>query len=338
MEAEIGKIKKEALRNINNASSLKLLENLRIKYLGRKGKFNAILKDISKLTLAKRPKIGDLINEAKNKIIETIRAKEGLLEGELLKKTQEEWTDISAPGIKPEIGHIHPITQINWELTEVFEQMGYQIVEGPEVETDYYNFKVLNIPEHHPARDLQDTFWLTNGMLPRTHTSAMQVRVMEKLKPPFKIAVPGWVFRSEREDATHAASFHHYEGFVVGKNISFSDLKGTLYAMLQKILGYDTKLKFRASYFPYVEPCAEVSASCLQCKAKGCKACSGSGWLEIMGSGMIHPIVLKNSNIDPDQYSGFAYVFGTTRLAMIKYGINDIRLFTSGDLRFLQQF
>lgn len=334
----IKKIAAQGKKEIESTTTLQELEKVKIKYLGRKGEFNTVLKEISKLPIAQRPKTGRLVNKLKKEIEDIIDAKNTQLREQLIKAKKEEWIDITAPGIKPTIGHIHPITQINWELTEVFEQMGYQIVEGPEVETEHYNFKVLNIPEHHPARDLQDTFWLTNGMLPRTHTSAMQVRVMEKLKPPFKIAVPGWVFRSEREDATHAASFHHYEGFVVGENISFSDLKGTLYAMLQKILGYDTKLKFRASYFPYVEPCAEVSASCPQCKAKGCKACAGSGWLEIMGSGMIHPVVLNNSNIDTDKYSGFAYVFGTTRLAMIKYGINDIRLFTSGDLRFLNQF
>ena len=216
--------------------------------------------------------------------------------------------------------------------------MDYDIIEGPEIETDYYNFESLNIPKNHPARDLQDTFWLTNGMLPRTHTSSMQVRAMEGRKPPFKIAVPGWVFRSEREDATHASSFHHYEGFVVGEKISFSDLKGTLYTFLRYMLGNNIELKFRASYFPYVEPCAEISVSCPHCKTKGCKACGGSGWLEVMGSGMIHPTVLKNAHIDPRKYSGFAYVFGVTRLAMIKYQINDIRLFTDSDMRFLKQF
>jgi phenylalanyl-tRNA synthetase alpha chain len=334
--AKIQNLKSQAISSVLEAKDDKELERLRINYLGRKGEITQLIKGLPSLEPEEKKELGRFLNDVKKAVEEAIARQHSAIGKR--PKLEKEWLDVTTPGKKPTIGHIHPVTQIIWELTEVFEQMGYQIMEGPEVENEHYNFKVLNIPKHHPARDLQDTFWLKNGMLPRTHTSAMQVRVMEKLKPPFKIAVPGWVFRCEREDATHAACFHHYEGFAVGKNISFADLKGTLYAFSQKVLGYETKLQFRASYFPYVEPCAEISASCPHCKGKGCPACGGSGWLEILGSGMIHPIVLKNANIDPKKYSGFAFCPGPTRLAMIKYQVKDIRLFTGGDLRFLNQF
>jgi phenylalanyl-tRNA synthetase alpha chain len=334
---KIQNLKSQAISSILETKDEKELEQLRINYLGRKGEITQLIKELPSLEPEEKKDLGRLLNDVKKAIEEAIKTQISNIEYRISKPDQG-WFDVTLPGQKPLIGHLHPVTQINWELTEAFEQMGYQIMEGPEIETDHYNFEVLNIPKHHPARDLQDTFWLTNGMLPRTHTSAMQVRVMEKLKPPFKVAVPGWVFRCEREDATHAACFHHYEGFAVGEGISFADLKGTLYAFLQKVLGHDTKLQFRASYFPYVEPCAEISASCPHCQGKGCSACGGSGWLEILGSGMIHPMVLKNAHIDPRKYSGFAFCPGPTRLAMIKYQVDDIRLFTSGDLRFLNQF
>jgi len=337
---DLGKIqnlKSQAISNILEAKDEQELEEVRISYLGRKGEITRLIKKLPSLDPEEKRELGRLLNDLK-KAIEDAIENQRLGMGKKRGVVKKEWLDVTAPGKKPLVGHIHPVTQIIWELSEVFEQMGYQIMEGPEIENEHYNFEVLNIPKDHPARDLQDTFWLTNGLLPRTHTSAMQVRVMEKLKPPFKVAVPGWVFRSEREDATHAACFHHYEGFVVGQGISFADLKGTLYAFLQKILGYQTKLQFRASYFPYVEPCAEISASCPHCQGKGCPACGGSGWLEILGSGMIHPQVLKNAQIDPQKYSGFAFCPGPTRLAMIKYQVDKIRLFTGGDLRFLNQF
>lgn len=334
---QLQNLKNQAISSILEAKTEKELEELRQDLFGRKGKLTFLIKEIPKLPLERRVDIGKLANEIKKAIEEAIvrQLSAVSIQPEKLKK---EWIDVSIPGEKPPLGHIHPVTQIIWQLTDIFEEMGYQIMEGPEVETDWYNFQALNIPKHHPARDLQDTFWITDNLLPRTHTSAMQVRVMEKLTPPFKVAVPGLVYRCEREDATHASVFYHYEGFAVGKDISFADLKGTLYAFLEKLLGEGTRLKFRASYFPYVEPCAEISATCPRCKGKGCPSCGGSGWLEILGSGMIHPTVLKNAKIDPKKYSGFAFCPGPTRLAMIKYQINDIRLFTSGDLRFLSQF
>jgi len=339
MEERLINLKNEALAIILETKNLQDLEKLRQRFLGRKGSLTLFLKELPSLSVSKRQHIGRLANNIKKAIeeaLEMTRKKIVSQKGRGL--AEKEWLDVTAPGIKPQIGHINPVTQIIWELTEAFEKMGYQIIEGPEIETDWYNFEALNIPKHHPARDLQDTFWLTENLLPRTHTSAMQVKVMEKLKPPFKIAVPGWVYRSEREDATHAFYFTHYEGFTVGKNIAFSDLKGTLYSLLRYVLGEKIKLKFRASYFPYVEPCAEISASCPRCQGKGCSSCGGSGWLEILGAGMIHPVVLKNAKIDPKEYSGFAFCPGPTRLAMIKYDIPDIRLFTSGDLKFLNQF
>jgi len=335
MQQELLNLKNQALALISEAKTESEIESYRVAYLGRKGKINQLLKQIPELDDEEKGQAGALVNDVKNTIKEALEEKQK--EFNLSERTEKGF-DVTMPGTKPQIGHINPVTQIIWELTEAFEQMGYKIVEGPEIETEFYNFEVLNIPKNHPARDLQDTFWLSETLLPRTHTSAMQVRIMEKLKPPFKIAVPGWVYRCEREDATHASVFTHFEGFAVGKNISFANLKATLFSLMQKVLGNKTQLKFRASYFPYVEPCAEMSASCPHCQTKGCPACGNTGWLEILGSGMIHPQVLKNAKIDPEKYSGFAFCFGPSRLAMIKHQINDIRLFTSNDLRFIKQF
>lgn len=340
MEENLLRLKNEALAIILQTDNLKDLETLRRRYLGRKGSLTLLLKEIPSLSVSKRKEIGRLANNVKRAVEEALETAKRRVSAKKGKEdlAEEEWLDVTAPSKRPEIGHINPVTQIIWEMTEAFEKMGYQILEGPEITTDWYNFEALNIPKDHPARDLQDTFWLTETLLARTHTSDMQVRVMEKLNPPFKIAVPGWVYRQERDDATHAFYFTHYEGFAVGKEIAFSDLKGTLYYLIRHVLGEKIELKFRASYFPYVEPCAEISASCPHCKGRGCRSCGGSGWLEILGAGMIHPVVLKNAKIDPKKYSGFAFCPGPTRFAMIKYGISDIRLFTSGDLRFSNQF
>lgn len=329
-------LKNEALALITEVKDKKELKEIKIRLLGRKGKINEYLKEIVQLPESERVQAGQVANDVKKAIEEAINSHQSLVISH--QPLEGEWLDVTAPGKKPKIGHINPVTQIIWELTEAFVQMGYQIIEGPEIETDWYNFEALNILKHHPARDLQDTFWLSENLLPRTHTSAMQVKVMEKLTPPFRVAVPGWVYRCEREDATHAFYFTHYEGFAVGKNITFSDLKGTLYYLIRYVLGEKIKLKFRASYFPYVEPCAEISASCPRCGGRGCPGCGHSGWLEILGAGMIHPVVLHHAKIDPKKYSGFAFCPGPTRLAMIKYQIDDIRLFTSADLRFLNQF
>lgn len=339
MQEKLLNLKNEALAIILDTDNLSDLEKLRQKFLGRRGRLTLLLKEIPSLPVSERKEIGRLANNVKRAIEDTLKTTQKKILATRGKNLAErEWLDVTAPGVQPEIGHINPVTQIIWELTEAFEKMGYQIIEGPEITTDWYNFEALNIPKNHPARDLQDTFWISETLLPRTHTSDMQVRVMEKLKPPFRVAVPGWVYRSEREDATHAFYFTHYEGFAVSKNITFADLKGTLYFLMRYVLGDKIELKFRASYFPYVEPCAEISASCPRCLGKGCPSCGHSGWLEILGAGMIHPVVLRNAKIDPKIYSGFAFCPGPTRLAMIKYEIDDIRLFTSADLRFLNQF
>lgn len=339
LREELLHLKNEALGSITNATTVDELEETRISFLGKKGKIAEVFKKIPSLQTEEKAAIGKLANEVKIILEDAFNE----TQDRITKKTYEEEVkneeiDVTAPGIKPTFGAIHPVTRIVWQLKETFERLGYQILEGNEIETEWYNFTALNIPPNHPARDLHDTFWIDDIILPRTHTSNMQVRTMEKLKPPFKVAVPGWVYRCEREDATHASQFWHFEGFVVGKNISFSDLKGTLTLLMRSVLGKNTLLKFRASYFPYVEPCAEMSASCPHCNMKGCVSCGWSGWLEILGSGMIHPVVLENAGIDPKVYNGFAFCPGPTRLAMIKYKINDIRLFTSGDIRFLKQF
>jgi phenylalanyl-tRNA synthetase alpha chain len=338
MVNSLNSLQQIALQEIQKSTSLSEIESLKIKYLGRKGEINTLLQSISELSENERKIMGKDVNELKNTVETALQIQEEKIKNNQISKSLENEIDVTIPGIRPNLGHIHPVTTVAWEILDAFGNLGYEIVEGPEVETEHYNFEVLNIPKSHPARDLQDTFWLTNGLLPRTHTSSMQVRIMEKRKPPFKIAVPGWVYRQEREDATHAAFFQQVEGFVVGENISFSNLKGTLFTLLRNLLGPETDLKFRASYFPYVEPCAEVSATCPHCKGKGCSVCKKSGWIEILGSGMIHPVVLQNAGIDPKKYSGFAFAFGLTRLAMLKYKIDDIRLFTGGDMRFLSQF
>lgn len=338
LQEELLHLKNEALGFITSAQDLQELNNIKVKYLGRKGLFTEILKKLPRLSVDQRVIAGRVANDVKEILTNSLNAQHKIIAQQKIQTEDSKEVDITAPGKKPLIGHISPVTQVVWDLTQAFQKLGYTIYEGAEIETDWYNFTALNIPPDHPARDLQDTFWIDEKILPRTHTSAMQVRVMGKLQPPFKVAVPGWVYRCEKEDATHASQFLHYEGFVVGKNISFADLKGTLTLLMREVLGEKTQLKFRASYFPYVEPCAEMSASCPHCNTKGCPSCGGSGWLEILGSGMIHPVVLKNAGIDPNEYSGFAFCPGPTRLAMIKYKIDDIRLFTSGDLRFINQF
>ena len=338
MTPQLKDLQQSALKVISSSSSISSLDALRVTYLGRKGEINKLLEKLPTLAQDERGAYGTAVNSLKQDITKALNDRQQELSHSAIQQSTSQTIDVTLPGLKPPIGHIHPLTQILGEITDAFERMGYEILEGNDIENDHYNFEVLNIPKHHPARDLQDTFWLTNGLLPRTHTSAMQVRVMETRKPPFRMCVPGWVYRQEREDATHAAYFHQVEAFAVGEHISFSDLKGTLYTLLKQLLGEETQLKFRASYFPYVEPCAEVSATCPHCKGKGCTVCSQSGWIEILGSGMIHPTVLKNANIDPQKYSGFAFAFGSTRLAMLKYKINDLRLLTNGNMRFLEQF
>lgn len=310
------------------------IESLRHRFLGRKSELNEILKSVGSLSIEEKKTVGRVANLARKSIEEAIAEKEKELSG----KSSVEEIDITAPGRLYEVGHIHPATKVTAEILEVFKSLGYEIVEGPEVEDDWHNFEALNMPENHPARDMQDTFYLENGTLPRTHTSSVQIRYMENHKPPIKIVSAGKVHRNENEDATHSWVFHQIEGLVVDKGITFADLKGTLEYMAKAILGEDTKTRLRPSFFPYTEPSAELDASCPHCKGEGCRSCGGSGWLELLGSGMVHPDVLDKMGIDSSVYTGFAFGLGPERIAAIKYQIPDIRYYWHPDVRFLEQF
>lgn len=316
------------------AADVKTLTELRHKYLGRKSELNEILKSLGALAVEERKIVGAKANNIRTEI----ELKMNERETELSQKIVEKEIDVTAPGRLYEAGHIHPAIRVSNEILNVFKSLGYEIVEGPEVEDDWHNFEALNMPPDHPARDMQDTFYLTNGALPRTHTSCVQIRYMEDHQPPIKIVSPGKVHRNEDEDATHSWVFHQIEGLVVDKGITFADLKGTLEVIAKAILGPDTKTRFRPSYFPYTEPSAEMDASCPHCKGVGCRSCGGSGWLELLGSGMVHPIVLENMGIDSSVYTGFAFGLGPERIASIKYEIPDIRYFWHPDIRFLEEF
>lgn len=339
MEEQLKQLEKEAKKRIDGVSSVAGLETVRVKYLGRRGELTLYLRSIHRLPEAKRRDAGLAANEVKSKLEEAFNNKKILLEKGLVEeKIADEWLDVTQPGIRRKIGHLHPVTELINEVSEIFSSMGYEITEGPEVEDDYHNFEALNMPKEHPARDAWDTFYLKNGLVMRTHTSPVQIRAMKKRKPPVRIIVPGRTYRYEAEDASHLSVFHQIEGFVVDKNITFSDLKGTLTSVMKKLLGNDINLRFRPSYFPFTEPSAEVDVTCVACRGKGCSLCSKSGWLELLGAGMIHPQVLRNVSYDPEKVSGFAFGMGVERIIMIKYGINDIREFFKGDLRFMEQF
>ncbi len=339
MLVNLKEMEKEALKRINGVFSIAGLETVRVKYLGRKGELTNYLRNLHKLAFKDRKKSGQSANLLKEKLEIEINNKKILLEkGLIQEKITEEFVDITQPGIRHKLGHLHPITQTIREIENIFKSLGYEIVEGPEVEDDYHNFEALNIPKEHPARDAWDTFWLTNGLLMRTHTSPVQIRAMKNRKPPLKVIVPGRTYRYEAEDATHLSVFHQIEGFAVSDNISFADLKGTLDQLMKSLLGPNIKLKFRPSFFPFTEPSAEVDVSCFKCGGKGCSTCGGDGWIELLGCGMIHPNVLRNVGYDPNKYSGFAFGLGPDRIAMLKYQIEDIREIMKGDLRFINQF
>lgn len=312
----------------------KTLEQVRTKYLGRKSELNAILKSLGTMSIEERKVVG----AAANKTRVTIEAALAAKEAELNDTIDSEKIDITAPGKDYTIGHKHPVSQVLEEMIGIFTSLGYEVADGPEVEDDWHNFEALNMGKEHPARDMQDTFYLTDGNLPRTHTSSVQIRYMEGHKPPIKIISVGKVHRNENEDATHSWIFHQVEGLVVGEGVTFADLKGTLDLVAKKILGPETKTRFRPNFFPYTEPSAEMDASCPQCGGKGCRSCGGTGWLELLGSGMVHPQVLRNMNIDPEKYSGFAFGLGVERIAMIRHNIPDVRYFWHPDTRFLEQF
>ena len=339
MKEEIAKISENSKNEIADCIDLKQLSDLKVKYLGKKGELTVVLRGMGKLSKEERPVIGSLVNQVRDELEELFDKKEKELKREELeKRLKTENIDVTEPSKKINLGSLHPITQIIQEAEEIFLGMGYEIADGPEVEKAIYNFDKLNTPPDHPARDVQDTFYVTDDIVLRSQTSPVQARVMETHKPPIKIICPGKVYRSDSIDATHSPVFHQVEGLVVDKNISMTDLKGTLEMFAKKCLGEKTKLKFRPHHFPFTEPSAEVDVSCFVCGGKGCRVCKGEGWIELLGCGMVHPNVLRNCGIDPEEYSGFAFGFGVERIAMAKFGIEDMRLLFENDVRFLKQF
>lgn len=332
-------LQKEALSQIQQCQSANELDRLRVSYLGKKGRLTEILKQMGKLPAQQRPEIGKLAN-AVRETVEQLIAQAGLQlkQNDLKKRLEEEKLDITLPGETFSLGHRHPISSVLREIKEIFLGMGFEIAEGPEVETDYYNFEALNLPENHPARDTQDTFYITDNVLLRTQTSPVQIRVMEAKEPPLRMISPGRVYRADTVDATHSPIFHQIEGLVVDKGITMADLKGTLEVFVKKLYGQDVVVRFRPHHFPFTEPSAELDMQCFSCHGKGCRLCKGEGFIEILGCGMVHPKVLRGCNIDPEVYSGFAFGMGLERIVMRRYNIDDLRLFYENDLRFLSQF
>ena len=337
MKEKLQKIKEDALSAINadNAD----LEQIRIQYLGKKGELTSVLRGMGALTAEERPVVGQIANEVRADIENALKIKaEAQKAAELERKLATEKIDVTLPSNVAASGKLHPLTQVQRTIEDIFIGMGFSIAEGPEVEYDYYNFQALNIPENHPARDTQDTFYITENILLRSQTSPVQVRTMEKQKPPIRIISPGRVYRSVAVDATHSPLFHQVEGLVVDKGITMGDLKGMLETFAKTLFGNETRLRFRPHHFPFTEPSAEVDVSCFVCGGKGCRVCKNEGWIEILGAGMVHPYVLSNCGIDPEEYSGFAFGMGVERIAMKYYGIDDMRLLYENDTRFLGQF
>ena len=339
MKEKLEKIKTDAVREIQNSDGLERLNEVRVAFLGKKGELTAVLKGMKDVLPEERPKVGQWVNETREsieKLIEETKAKMEAAERE--ERLKQEVIDVTLPAKKNRVGHRHPNTIALEEVERIFIGMGYEVVEGPEIEYDYYNFEALNIPANHPAKDEQDTFYINDEIVLRTQTSPVQVREMEKGKLPIRMIAPGRVFRSDEVDATHSPSFHQIEGLVIDKNVTFADLKGTLDQFAKELFGEDTKVKFRPHHFPFTEPSAEVDVTCFKCGGKGCRFCKGEGWIEILGCGMVHPRVLEMSGIDPEEYSGFAFGVGLERIALLKYEIDDMRLLYENDDRFLKQF
>jgi len=335
---ELLQLEQRVFRELGAAASLEEVEQIRVRYLGRKGSLVEILRGLKDLSPEERPEVGKLANTLKAKLEEAIeRRKATLLYERDRKLLAREWFDITLSGRPPLFGSLHPLTLILDEILQIFRSLGFSVAEGPEVELDYYNFEALNIPKDHPARDMQDTFYITDDILLRTHTSPVQVRVMEREKPPFRVVSPGKVYRRDA-DISHSPMFHQVEGFLVDEGISFADLKGTLGAFAAQCFGEQTRLRFRPSFFPFTEPSAEVDVCCIICGGSGCRVCKQTGWLEILGAGMVDPEVFKYVGYDPERFTGFAFGMGVERIAMLKFGIDDIRLFFDNDLRFLKQF
>lgn len=339
MKEKLQEIREEAVKRIQGSEGLEQLNDVRVAYLGKKGQLTAVLKGMKDVAAEERPAVGQLVNDTRTHIEQFLEETKARMEQMLQeKRLEEEVIDVTLPAAKMETGHRHPNTIALEEVQRIFIGMGYEVVEGPEVEYDSYNFTKLNIPADHPARDEQDTFYISKDIVLRTQTSPVQARVMEQGKLPIRMIAPGRVFRSDEVDATHSPSFHQIEGLVVDKNITFADLKGTLEEFARQLFGPETKTKFRPHHFPFTEPSAEVDVSCFKCKGSGCRFCKGSGWIEILGCGMVHPHVFEMCGIDPEVYTGFAFGVGLERIALLKYEIDDMRLLYENDTRFLKQF
>ena len=339
MKDKLKKILDDAMTQIDSSEHLDRLNEIKVSFLGKKGELTSVLKAMKDVAPEDRPKVGQLVNEARKAIEEKLDEKRDIFEKAVLEeKLKSETIDVTLPGKKLAMGHSHPNTITLEEVEDIFVGMGYEVVEGPEVEYDYYNFEALNIPDNHPAKDEQDTFYITKDILLRSQTSSVQVREMEKGKLPIRMIAPGRVFRSDEVDATHSPTFHQIEGLVIDKNITFADLKGTLQEFAKRLFGEDTKVKFRPHHFQFTEPSAEMDVTCFKCGGKGCRFCKGSGWVEILGCGMVHPHVLEMSGIDPEEYTGFAFGVGLERITLFKYEIDDMRLLYENDTRFLKQF
>jgi len=346
MQSQIEALKATALQKLESIDNAKDLDAWRVRYLGKKSELTGILRGLATLSLEERKTVGALANQVKTDLEEKLKAKEqALLDVRITQHARKEVIDITLPGRPFPVGHLHPITQTMNEICDIFKSMGFQIVEGPEVEWDYYNFEALNIPKEHPARDTMSSSWLNfkaegndRQMLLRTHTTSVTARVIERMKPPIRVIEPGKVYRYEASDATHVPMFHQIDALAVDKNITMADLKGTLFEFARRFFGPERKVRFRCDYFPFVEPGVEMAIECLVCSGKGCRLCGESGWIEILGAGMTHPCVLERGGIDPREYQSFAFGIGIDRLPMLRYGIDDIRLLYGGDLRFLRQF
>ncbi|EGO8930872.1 phenylalanine--tRNA ligase subunit alpha [Enterococcus faecalis] len=342
LQAQLEALRDNTLKEIAQVANLKELNQIRVETLGKKGPITEVLRGMKNLSPEERPVVGGFANEIRDLLTEAIEARKVVLENEALNAAlKEESLDVTLPGKQMPQGTRHILTQVMEEIEDIFLGMGYQVVEGYEVESDHYNFERMNLPKDHPARDMQDTFYISDEMLIRTHTSPVQARTMEKhdfSKGALRMISPGKVFRRDTDDATHSHQFHQIEGLVVDKNVTMGDLKGTLEVMMKKMFGEDRKIRLRPSYFPFTEPSVEVDVSCFKCGGAGCNVCKHTGWIEILGAGMVHPDVLQMSGIDPTEYSGFAFGLGPDRVAMLRYGVNDIRNFYQNDLRFLNQF
>ncbi|MCX7914164.1 MAG: phenylalanine--tRNA ligase subunit alpha [Thermodesulfovibrionales bacterium] len=334
----VEEIKERFFEDLNSAEDLQKLNAIRVKYLGKKGVLTAQLKLLPSLPPSERPLVGKLINEIKVLIEKELSSKEAFLkEAELKKQLLSEYIDITLPGKYTPFGSEHPLNKVLAEIIDIFIRMGFSVEEGPEVELDYYNFEALNIPKEHPARDMQDTFYISDEILLRTHTSPVQIRGMIKRTPPVRFIAPGKVYRCDA-DISHTPMFHQVEGLMIDENVTFSNLKGVLVTFIHLMFGQDVPVRFRPSFFPFTEPSAEVDMGCILCRCHGCRVCKNSGWLEILGAGMVHPVVLENVGYDTERYNGFAFGMGVERIAMLKYQIDDIRLFFENDIRFLRQF